>query len=131
MTSLKNRNFLKLLDFTSDEITYLLDLSAKLKNDKYTKTEKQMLKGKNIALIFEKTSTRTRCAFEVCRFRPGSKRNLFGPYRVSNRTKGINERYSPCFGTNVRRYRISWFWTNHCRRIRKICRCTCLERTNQ
>lgn len=62
---LKNRSFLKLLDFSQTEITELLDLAAQLKADKKNGTETPLLKGKNIALIFEKTSTRTRCAFEV------------------------------------------------------------------
>jgi len=63
--NIRNRNFLKLLDFTTEEIKYLLDLSFSLKRAKYSGTEQPRLKGKNIALIFEKTSTRTRCAFEV------------------------------------------------------------------
>lgn len=62
---LKNRSFLKLLDFTPDEISYLIDLAIKLKDEKKNGKEHALLKGKNIALIFEKTSTRTRCAFEV------------------------------------------------------------------
>ncbi|MBT8351393.1 MAG: ornithine carbamoyltransferase subunit F, partial [Deltaproteobacteria bacterium] len=62
---LKKKSFLKLLDFSSREIHFLLQLAADLKKDKYAGTEKQSLKGKNIALIFEKTSTRTRCAFET------------------------------------------------------------------
>ncbi len=63
--NLRNRNFLKELDFTKEELVFLLKLSKDLKNAKYAGTEQQRLKGKNIALIFEKTSTRTRCAFEV------------------------------------------------------------------
>ncbi|HBE89559.1 MAG TPA: ornithine carbamoyltransferase, partial [Elusimicrobia bacterium] len=63
--NLRNRHFLKELDFTREELNFLLKLSADLKEAKYTGTEQQRLKGKNIALIFEKTSTRTRCAFEV------------------------------------------------------------------
>lgn len=63
--NLRNRSFLKLLDFTPAEIGFLLDLSFDLKKAKYSGTEQFRLKGKNIALIFEKTSTRTRCAFEV------------------------------------------------------------------
>ena len=63
--SLKNRHFLKLLDFTPEEITVYLDLAAELKAAKKAENEVQRMKGKNIALIFEKTSTRTRCAFEV------------------------------------------------------------------
>jgi len=77
--NLRNRNFLKLLDFTSKEIQYLLDLSAELKKAKYTKTEQQLLKGKNIAIIFEKTSTRTRCAFEVAAFDQGAHVTFLGP----------------------------------------------------
>ncbi len=63
--NLKNRSFLKLLDFSPKEINDLLNLSANLKRAKYNGTEQPLLLGKNIALIFEKTSTRTRCAFEV------------------------------------------------------------------
>lgn len=63
--NLKNRHFLKLLDFTPEEITAYLDLAAELKVAKKAGREIQRMKGKNIALIFEKTSTRTRCAFEV------------------------------------------------------------------
>lgn len=63
--NLKNRNFLKLLDFTPEEIKYLIDLSERLKKEKKNGVPHEVLKGKNIALIFEKTSTRTRCAFEV------------------------------------------------------------------
>ena len=62
---LKGRSFLKLLDFTPEEITYLLDLAAELKEKKKNRIAHRMHEGKNVALIFEKTSTRTRCAFEV------------------------------------------------------------------
>ena len=79
MISLKNRNFLKLLDFTPEEIQYLLDLAAQLKADKKAGVEKQHLKGKNIALIFEKTSTRTRCAFEVAAYDQGAHVTYLGP----------------------------------------------------
>ena len=63
--TLKNRNFLKLLDFTPEEINYLLDLAAKLKAEKKAGIPHKLCEGKNIALIFEKTSTRTRCSFET------------------------------------------------------------------
>ena len=63
--NLAGRNFLKLLDYTPDEIRYLIDLSAELKAKKKNGVAHDVLKGKNIALIFEKTSTRTRCSFEV------------------------------------------------------------------
>jgi ornithine carbamoyltransferase len=62
---LKGRNFLKLLDYTPEEIQYLLDLAAELKEKKKKGIPMDTLRGKNVALIFEKTSTRTRCSFEV------------------------------------------------------------------
>ena len=65
MTSLKNKDLLKLLDFTPEEIAYLLELAAELKAKKKAGIPHALCQGKNIALIFEKTSTRTRCAFEV------------------------------------------------------------------
>ncbi len=70
--NLHHRSFLKLLDFSPEEIQFLLDLSIEIKKAKYEGTEKPLLKGKNIALIFEKTSTRTRCAFEVAAFDQGA-----------------------------------------------------------
>ncbi len=77
--NLRNRNFLKLLDFTPKEINHLLDLAMSLKKAKYAGTEQPKLKGKNIALIFEKTSTRTRCAFEVGAYDQGAKVTYLGP----------------------------------------------------
>ena len=65
MTNFKGRSFLKLLDFSTEEITYLLDLAAKLKEQKHAGVPHRLCEGKNVALIFEKTSTRTRCSFEV------------------------------------------------------------------
>lgn len=76
---LRNRHFLKLLDFKPAEIQYLLDLSAELKKAKKNHTEEQKLKGKNIALIFEKSSTRTRCAFEVAAYDQGAHVTYLGP----------------------------------------------------
>ncbi len=63
--NLKGRDFLKLMDYTPEEITYLIDLAADLKEKKKRGIRHDSLAGKNIALIFEKTSTRTRCSFEV------------------------------------------------------------------
>ncbi len=71
-TILKNRSFLKLLDFTPNEILFFLDLAKHLKIEKKEKREIKRLIGKNIALIFEKTSTRTRCAFEVAAYDQGA-----------------------------------------------------------
>ncbi len=76
---LHNKHFLKLLDFSPEEINYLLDLSAELKKAKKSGREKQYLKGKNIALIFEKASTRTRCAFEVAAYDQGANVTYLGP----------------------------------------------------
>ena len=77
--NLRNRNFLKELDFTPQEMKFLLDLSWDLKKAKYAGIEQQRLKGKNIALIFEKDSTRTRCAFEVAAFDQGAHVTYLGP----------------------------------------------------
>ncbi|MGR5169013.1 ornithine carbamoyltransferase [Vibrio astriarenae] len=77
--NLRNRNFVKLLDFTPKEIQFLLDLSLDLKKAKYTGSEQKKLVGKNIALIFEKSSTRTRCAFEVAAFDQGAQVSYIGP----------------------------------------------------
>lgn len=77
--NLRNRNFLKLLDFTPAEIKFMIDLAIDLKKAKYAGTEQQKLKGKNIALIFEKASTRTRCAFEVAAYDQGAHVTYLGP----------------------------------------------------
>lgn len=77
--NLRNRNFLKLLDFTPREIQHMLELSAELKKAKYNGYEQPRLTGKNIALIFEKSSTRTRCAFEVAAHDQGAQVTYLGP----------------------------------------------------
>jgi len=77
--NLKGRHFLKLLDFSPREIRFLLDLSIDLKRAKYGGMESQNLTGKNIALIFEKSSTRTRCAFEVAALDQGAHVTYLGP----------------------------------------------------
>lgn len=79
MIDLKKRNLLTLLDFSADEITYMLDLAARLKADKYLGKEKKLLTGKNIVLLFEKDSTRTRCAFEVAAHDQGAQVTYLGP----------------------------------------------------
>lgn len=70
--NLRGRHLLSLRHHTADEIRYLLDLSRDLKRAKYAGTERQLLQGRNVALIFEKTSTRTRCAFEVASYDQGA-----------------------------------------------------------
>ena len=77
--NLRNRHFVKLLDYTPEEISYLLDLSISLKKAKYSGTETKRLEGKNIALIFEKSSTRTRCAFETAAYDQGAHVTYLGP----------------------------------------------------
>ncbi|MBC9733023.1 ornithine carbamoyltransferase [Nocardioides marmotae] len=77
--NLRNRSFLRELDFTSKEWRFLLDLAAELKQAKYAGSEQPRLRGKNIALIFEKTSTRTRCSFEVAAFDQGARVTYLDP----------------------------------------------------
>ncbi len=77
--NLRGRNFLKELDFTRDEFKFLLKLAADLKAAKYGGYERQRMQGKNVALIFEKASTRTRCAFEVAAFDQGAHVTYLGP----------------------------------------------------
>ena len=79
MSAFYQKHFLKLLDFTPAEITALLELAAKLKADKKNGIEVQKLAGKNIALIFEKDSTRTRCSFEVAAYDQGARVTYLGP----------------------------------------------------
>ncbi|MEU3497781.1 MULTISPECIES: ornithine carbamoyltransferase [Kitasatospora] len=77
--NLRNRHFLKELDFTPQEFRHLVDLAAQLKAAKYAGTEQPRLRGKNIALIFAKTSTRTRCAFEVAAHDQGASTTYLDP----------------------------------------------------
>ncbi|WP_415426399.1 ornithine carbamoyltransferase [Staphylococcus borealis] len=79
MQNLRNRSFLTLLDFSQKEVEFLLNLSEDLKRAKYAGIEQQKLKGKNIALIFEKDSTRTRCAFESAAYDQGAHVTYLGP----------------------------------------------------
>jgi ornithine carbamoyltransferase len=92
--NVRNRNFLKLLDFTPEEIKFLLDLSVDLKKAKYAGTEQPKLTGKNIALIFEKASTRTRCAFEVAALDQGAHVTYLGPSgsQIGKKLKGSERR---------------------------------------
>jgi len=80
MSRLLHRHFLKLLDFTAEELLYLLDLAARLKEARKARRETQYLAGSNVALIFEKDSTRTRCAFEVAAYQQGAHVTYLGPF---------------------------------------------------
>ena len=77
--NLSGRSFLKEIDFTKDEFASLIDLADQLRNEKRTQQENQALTGRNIALIFEKTSTRTRSAFEVAAHDQGAHVSYLGP----------------------------------------------------
>ena len=77
--NLKDKDFLTLLDFSKEEITYLLDLAARLKDEKKKGIKHDVLKGKNVVLLFEKDSTRTRCAFEVAAYDLGMNATYLGP----------------------------------------------------
>jgi ornithine carbamoyltransferase len=76
---LRGRNFLTLADYSAEELTYLLDLAAELKAAKWQRREHKQLSGRQIALIFEKDSTRTRCAFEVAAHDQGAHVTYLGP----------------------------------------------------
>lgn len=94
--NLHGRSFLKLLDFSPDELRSLLRLAASLKEAKATGTERQRLTGKNIALIFEKDSTRTRSAFEVAAYDQGAQVTYLGPsgsHIGTKETKTINSEF--------------------------------------
>ena len=89
--NLKGKSFLKLLDFTPDEISGLIDYAIELKAQKKAHISHKIHEGKNIALIFEKTSTRTRCSFEVAGYDLGMNLTYLDPH-------------CPCTGPDVRRY---------------------------
>ena len=122
--NLKGRNFLTLKDYTPEEILYLLDLSAELKAKKKTGVMVDTLRGKNVALIFEKTSTRTRCAFEVAAHDLGMGTTYLDPSgsqigkRRASRTRP--ECWAECTtasstGALARRLWRSWQSTRECR----------------
>ena len=96
--NIRGKNFLKLLDYSPEEIRYLLDLSKNFKDMKRAGIPHKYLEGKNIVLLFEKTSTRTRCSFEVAGI-PGSGKQPDGK-------EGEYRRYGESPGEDVRRNRI-------------------------
>ena len=98
---LKNRSFLKLLDYTPAEIGQLLELAADLKAKKKAGIRHDQLRSKNIALIFEKTSTRTRCSFEVAAHDLGMEVTYLDPSGSQIGKKGVHRRYRPGAGTDV------------------------------
>ena len=103
---LHGRHLLRLADFTADEIRYLLDLAAELKAAKKEGREEQKLVGKEIALIFEKDSTRTRCAFEVAAYDQGAHVTFIGPSRLAHGPQGDGQGHGARARTDVRRDRV-------------------------
>ena len=104
--NLRNRNFMTLLDFTPREIRFLLDLSRDLKRAKYGGYEQQRLRGKNIAIIFEKTSTRTRVAFEVAAYDQGAHVTYLGPSGSQIGHKESMKDTARVLGPHLRRHRV-------------------------
>ena len=125
---LKGRNFLTLKDFTPEEITYLLDLAADLKEKKKNGVPVDHYHGKNIALIFEKTSTRTRCAFEVAAHDMGMGTTYLDP---SGSQIGKYQRYSKGTRKNVRWHRVQRVRAEYFGRAGKICGCSGMERSDK
>ena len=100
MTNFKNKHFLKLLDFTPAEIQQLLDLSADLKAKKKAGIPHTMCEGKNIVRLFDKDSTRTRCAFDVAGADLGMS-DLPGTQRLPDGQEGVYQGYRPGAGPDV------------------------------
>ena len=104
--ALRGRSFLKELDFTGEELVGLVDLARELKAAKREGREERRLTGKNIALIFEKTSTRTRCAFEVAAADQGAVDDVPRPRRLADRAQGVGQGHRPGARPDVRRHRV-------------------------
>jgi Aspartate/ornithine carbamoyltransferase, carbamoyl-P binding domain len=113
-----------------DELRYLLRLAEALKLAKYAGTETRQLASREIALIFAKTSTRTRSAFEVCRLRPGRARDLPRPVRIPARAQGVDRRHRRGPGPHVRRDRIPRQQPGRRRRTRRPRRRAGLQRAD-
>lgn len=95
------QHFLKLLDFTPAEIQQLIDTAAALKAKKKAGQAHRYLEGKNVALIFEKSSTRTRCAFEVAAYDLGMHTTYLGPTGLPDGQQRVHRRYGPGPGRDV------------------------------
>ena len=97
----RNRSLLSLVHHTDRDLLYLLDLSRDLKRAKYSGVGRASLAGKNIALIFEKSSTRTRCAFEVAAYDEGAHVTYIDPDVVADRPQGVDEGHRAGAGPDV------------------------------
>jgi ornithine carbamoyltransferase len=104
--TMRGRHLLSLVHHTDRELQYLLDLARDLKRAKYAGTEQQRLRGRNIALIFEKTSTRTRCAFEVTAHDQGAHVTYIDPASSQIGHKEVDEGHRPGARPDVRRDRV-------------------------
>ena len=130
--NLKGRDFLKLLDFSAEEIEYFLDLAADLKDKKKKGVPHKMFEGKNIALIFEKTSTRTRCSFEVAGHDLGMGTTYLDPSGSQiGKKESIADTARVLTGKHVRRYRVPRLRPGDRRGIGKIQQGSRLERPHQ
>ena len=142
--ALSGRHFLKLLDFTSEEIVGLVDLAQDLKEKKHAGIPHRYLEGKNMVLIFEKTSTRTRCSFEVAGHdlgmgvtyldpsgsQIGNKESIKDTARVLGRMfDGIEYRGSRSLRSSIRnRKKLSRLWARDRRNARGVFGRACVER---
>ena len=125
--NLKGRNFLTLKDFTPEEITYLIDLSAELKAKKKAGEFHEYYRGKNIALIFEKTSTRTRCSFEVAAHDLGMGSTYLDPTGSQIGKKESIADTARVLGRMYDGIEYLWIWSGSRRRACKTCRCSGME----
>ena len=128
---LHGRNFLKLADYSADEIRYLIDLAADLKAAKKEGREKQQLIGKEIALIFEKDSTRTRCAFEVAAYDQGAHVTFIGPSGSHMGHKETVKDTARVLGRMYDAIEYRGFGERHRRRARGVGRCPRLQRPHR
>ena len=129
--NLKGRNFLKLMDYTPEEITYLIDLSAELKKKKKEGVPHNTLTGKNIALIFEKTSTRTRCSFEVAAHDLGMNVTYLDPSGSQIGKKESIKDTARVLGRMFDGIEYRGFGQDIVEELAKICQCAGMERTDQ
>ena len=106
MYNLRNRHFLKELDFTAKELEHLLTLSTSLKLAKYSGTELPRLRGNEIALVFEKTSTRTRSSFEVAAYDQGAHVTYLDPFGSQLGPQGVDRGHGPRARPDLRRDRV-------------------------
>ena len=129
--NLRNRSFLKEIDFTPQELRFLLQLSEALKIAKYAGTEGKRLEGKEIALIFEKTSTRTRSAFEVAAYDEGAHVTYLDPSGSQMGHKEFDRRHRAGAGPDVRRDRVPGEQAVRGGGARRVCGCAGVQRADR